>query len=260
MKSFVFISFFFVFMSGFSQENELDKKYTPPTNSIFNNLFKKNTNSSNSNSEITAKNSVGFIMTALLRQKVVFNYQRELYKGLTLSTSLGKAFGKDIIQSVGFQISETDFSPNNLTSTQLMSAASFDESSLYFNGGIRYYYSGKSFEDGYLDLNFSHERFQYVLTKNVGGYEVRGSGKAEFIMNGFSAGLGQVFAIGTNNNVFHDIYIGAGVNFFKYSKFEKVDQQNTSGYSQQPYYNSTSAYLNAKLFSLYLRYTLSFGF
>lgn len=260
MKTSFFILLFFAFNSAFSQENELDKKYTPPTSSIFNNLSKKNTTSSSySSSEITAKNSAGFIMTALFRQKVVFNYQRELYKGLTLNTCLGKAFGKDVIQALGFEISATDISPNSFSSTQLIRAGTVDETSLYFTGGIKYYYSGKSFEDGYLDFNFIHERFQYILPANVAGYEVRGIRKAEFIMNGFNAGLGQVFAIGRNNNVFHDIYIGAGVNFFKYSKFDKVDQINASGYSQ-PYYNSTSAYLDIRLFSLYLRYTLSFGF
>ena len=70
---FLSLNFFVTAQVVNERDNELDKKYTPPQNSIFNNLNVKN-NQSSSGREVEIKNAIKFCPTLLLRQKVAFFY------------------------------------------------------------------------------------------------------------------------------------------------------------------------------------------
>src|ERR1041384_2823795 len=94
-------AFFFCQVSqAQTTEQELDNKYTPNQNSIFNNLLKKGNSSSSSSDDIEIKNSVQFCPTLMFRQKVGLFYERELGGPLSIVVGVAKAFGNDIFQSL----------------------------------------------------------------------------------------------------------------------------------------------------------------
>lgn len=102
MKKNILISCLFVFSYVFimAQEkplsNDLDKEYTPPQTSIFNNKNSDNI-TSNYNDVSQNKNIITIGLINFMRGYYDINYERAFNSRLSLSASFGKFFMRDII-------------------------------------------------------------------------------------------------------------------------------------------------------------------
>lgn len=245
------------------QNNELDKKYTPPQSSIFNNLGPKNNSSSSPSSnyddEVTIKNAIKFVSTAIFRQKLIFNYQREVYNGLSLNIGFGKAFGRDYIQQVGTTLLEfSNFQQDRLNAYEIIDNSLFKGTSPYFSIGPRIYFSGNSFENGFVEFNYAYEKTEYTLNAQINGYDVRGSRGCDFVMHAFNFGFGYTFV---NNHFTHDILFNVGMKTFNFTQFDYHDNTNQMTGAIERYYIRTSKKVEARLIpTINLTYAFGFGF
>lgn len=215
-------------------ENEFDQKYTPAKGSIFNDLGVTR-NSKSSESEVNIKNSIKFIPTAMFRQKILFTYQREIYKGFSAGLVLGKAFGRDYIQELGLELFDTNFDSDILSTGNMVSGAKYDGSSPWVGLNLRVYFSGKSFDGVYVEFNYSNERIDYVLDPQVDGYDVKGVRNAEIKMNALGLTFGGTY---TTSHFSHELWFTTGIKLFKATQFVRYTPPNSTGYSSQYFYKS----------------------
>ncbi|MBA2610596.1 MAG: hypothetical protein H0U95_01405 [Bacteroidetes bacterium] len=239
-------------------ENELDKKYRPSENSIFNSLNKKNEKSYSSSIEI--KNGLNFCPTALFRSRVLFYYEREIYKGLVFNIGVGKAFGKDFLQYTYFATFNSGHLNNTLTPSDILGYSSFSGSSPYLSVHLRLYYSGKAFDGGYVDFNYAHERTDFLLNSRIYDWPVNGSRNGSFTMNAYNFGFGYTYTGGRKNNFIHEFFTSFGTKFFTLSSFERVDGTTSIG-SPNSYYRKISFETYARIFpAVNFGYIFGFGF
>lgn len=265
LRILIFISAVFSCSMAFSQtvvpgrDNEFDKKYSPPPNSIFNKTNKKNNESSGS-SEITIKNSIKFSPTMLARQKVGFFYERSITDGFSATFGLGKAFGRDFIEAVGMDaFTLEDYSSNTATPGSLLQGT-YNSSSPFLSAGLRLYYSGETFDGGYVDLFYRHESTEYIIGNQLDGYRVEGSRIAEFKMNSFNFGFGFSGVSGNKGNITHDFFMSMGIRMYQYTKYDRLDVPTVTGSTETIYrYGGTS--LTARVApSVNICYSIGFGF
>ncbi len=258
--------FLILFCGGFSfaqvivnGDNEFDKKYTPGQNSVFNELHNKNKSSATSVVEI--KNSLKFCPTLVFRQKIVFFYEREITKGLSLNIGGGKSFGADIFEALYFDIfSEQAFELKTLSPGTLLTNSQFNASSALISAGIRVYFDGTTFDGAYVDLNYRIERIDYTLKPIVNGNRVEGLSSFSFKTNAFFCGFGYASVSGRKGKVTHDFFMNFGIKFVKYTQFDEVEIPGAFGNTEQVY--RKSAYeLSARILpALNMGYSLGFGF
>jgi hypothetical protein len=237
---------------------ELDKKYTPGQNSIFNELHKKNTAPSSSNAEI--KNTIKFCPTLVFRQKVVFFYEREIAKGFSFHTGIGKAFGADVFEQFYFNAFSGQAAPNTLYPGLIFTNSNYSGSSVFFSAGIKVYFSGTTFDGGYIDLHYRHERMDYLLKPLVDGNRVDGANDVSFNMNSFTCGFGYALLGGKNNNITHDLFMNFGIKFFKYTQFDQLQIPSVYGNTEDIYRRSNLELTARILPSFSIGYMLGFGF
>ena len=118
--------------------NELDNKYSPSENSIFNSLHKKRNNSNSVAEAIDLENAVNFTPTMLLRRKIFFNYERKVGDDFVVSLGLGKALGGDFFQEGG-DLSVIDEDPdirNTFVAYQIYSHSTYSGSSPLLFAGV----------------------------------------------------------------------------------------------------------------------------
>jgi hypothetical protein len=209
----------FCSLLSMGQNEDYDKKYTPNESSIFNNLLKKNEN--RYSSEIEIKNSIKFYPTMAIREKIFFSYEVDLGRGFCLGAGLGKAFGKDYLESSLF-FDWSSFDKMGLTAGTLISNASYTSSQPLLALGVKIYYSGKTFDGGYVEFLYRHERMSYMLDPEVDGYRVDGPNDLIFKMNAAYFGFGFTGTSGEKNNFTHDFYIQLGIKNFKYTEYETM--------------------------------------
>lgn len=257
------ITFLYLFSSGQSiiqdKDNEFDKKYTPSQNSLFNNLNKKNNQSSNSSS-IEIKNSVKYCPTILLRQKVVFFYERQVSNGLSINFGIGKAFGKDFMEQVYLSGFSELYTPNTLSAGDIQQAGAYYGSTALISVGMRLYYSGKSFDGGFVDLNFRRETMKFLLPDAINGYPILGSKTANFKTNTFSFGFGHTFVGGQKNNITHELFTNFGIKLITYSRYNEVPSNNPSSYTSNQYVRASTDLTTRILPAVNFGYVFGFGF
>ncbi len=239
-------------------ENEMDKKYTPNSNSIFNSLNQKREVFGESG--IYAKNIIAYAPTAILRQKVLFFYQRDLGSGICLILGGGKAFGQDVLQHLGIQLKTFYNVSQGLSGSQIISNSTYSDCGPYLYGGIRYYFSEKTFEDGYVEFSFRHERMEYVLDSYVNNWRVEGTRNATFKMNALSFGYGYTFMVGPKKNFCHELYMNFGVKQFTYSKFDVYDLKINNGATERVYLKSGGERTFIVYPAINMGYIFGFGF
>lgn len=236
-------------------DNEQDKKYTPNASSIFNNLNKAKESGSSST---TIKNLVKFCPTMILRQKVMFYYERQLMDNFTINFGVGKAFGDDFLQRSFFVSKELSDDGNKLSSYVLLSNSKFDKSTPYLYGGARIYFSSTTFDEGFIEVAYRNENLEYLLNTEVNGYRVDGSNRAKFKMNAFSFGYGFIEMVGPKNNFCHELYINFGIKYFRYTQFDKVP---TSVVNSQYVYQKTNLEQKVRVLpAINVGYCFGFGF
>jgi hypothetical protein len=259
---FIFLSFFLNAQVINERDNELDKKYTPPQSSLFNNLNVKNNHSSSGN-EVEIQNAIKFCPTLLLRQKVVFFYEREITKGFNINGGLGKAFGEDPFEKIFLELLSNNYENKQLSAGELLASAKYDDSSPFIAVGFRIYYSGNSFDGGFVDFNYRYERRDYILnpTVNNGSYRIEGSNRASFKINAFSFGLGHTFVGGQKNNITHELFLNFGIKLIKFPEYKKFDNVVTQTGNIETVYRRTTAEISARILpSLSMGYVFGFGF
>lgn len=258
---FLSLNFFVTAQVVNERDNELDKKYTPPQNSIFNNLNVKN-NQSSSGSEVEIKNAIKFCPTLLLRQKVAFFYEREITKGFSFNVGLGKGFGSDIFERTVLDILSIDDKSEYLKAGRLLKNSKYDDSSPLISAGVRIYYSGKSFDRGFVDFNCRTERVDYILNSTkIDGYTIEGSNKLSFSVNAFTFGFGHTFISGQKNNITHELFMNFGIKFFKFPEYKRFDNVVSQYGITETIYRRTNAEVTARILpSFNMGYVFGFGF
>lgn len=256
----VFLLFLFVPVCMQSQmvDTELDKKYTPNENSPFN-LAQIKRDGGITEPEITFANSLKYCPTMLIRRKLYFSYERRLFKPLTLTIGAGKAFGGDFIQGtyLGAEGLLGGSSNNVVDLSTLYVYSNYYDSGFLLSAGLRLYFSGIAFDEGFVEFFYRHETLDYLLENNVSGYPVIGDNRLEYNMNSFSLGYGYQFTSGKKNKFTHEFALNTGYKFFTYTQFDKI---STSGSSPYKIVRSNNV-ISAKLFpTINLSYSLGFGF
>lgn len=246
-----------------AKDNEFDKKYTPAQSSIFNNLNRKNKENPSGGSSIDIKNSIKFSPTMLLRQKIGFFYERQVAEGFSVEFGLGKAFGRDVIEIVGleaFTLDEED--ANSAGAGLILNSGEYSGSSPLVHAGLRLYYSGESFDGGYINLFYRFERLSYTLPATMNDLRVEGSRQADFRMNSFNCGFGYSTVSGIKSNITHDFFISIGIRMYEYTKFEEAEVPLFgSYYSSERIYRATTSTNTVRLApSINISYSLGFGF
>jgi hypothetical protein len=234
-----------------SSGSEMDNKYTPNQSSIFNNLYRKN-------SDLTsgyAANYIKFYPLALLRQKVLLSYQRSVVNGLAVELGLGKAFGTDIFQ-VGNLALFHDLFENSLSPGQIFSNSKYSSSTPFLMLAAKMYYSGKAPDDGYIEVSIRREKLSYLLNNTVDGWPVFGSQVASFKMTALTVGIGYTTGTGDTKRITHDFFVNVGIKFFSYSRFEQVADAN----NQITYVKSSSDASARVMPAINMGYSLGFGF
>lgn len=242
------------------KDNGFDEKYSPAQNSIFNNTRKKNQDSPSGSIDI--KNSIKFCPTMLFRQKAVFFYEREITSGLAVNVGLGKAFGKDVIESLFFDEFSTNSVPYTLSPGEMLVNGEHDGSSPFLSVGLRLYYSGSTFDGGFIDIGYRRETMNYMLPATINSNRVEGSRSASFKMNGFSFGYGYTAITGNKNNITHEFFMNFGIKLFEYTKFDEIQVVSSTNYgSTETVYRKTSTTLPARIApAVNMGYSFGFGF
>ncbi len=240
--------------------NELDKKYTPNAASIFNNSTKSGQEVFAGN-ETDIKNVFKFSPTFLLRQRVALIYEREVKKGITLNVAAGKPFGSDAFQRSFFSIgsSVTEFG-TIMTPYDAMKQSIYWGSLPLMMAGCKFYFSGNTFDELYLSINYHWERLYYLLDEEVNGRRIEGENDVTFKMHAFNLGFGYTGLAGNKNNFTHEFFINFGAKLFKYTAFEETSVKSVNGFPEIVYKKNGDDQSARIMPSFNIGYMLGFGF
>jgi len=250
---------FFINLGVYLGQNtdELDIKYTPSKSSIFNNLNKKNISSASD--EVDLNYIVKFNVTSLFRRKVMFDIEGKVVDGLVIRVGFGKAFGKDIIESVGYSLQSSFDVDKTASPEEIVSASIFNSSSPKLAVGLKYFFSGVAFDGFYTEINYYRETVNYTVA-NIAGFKIIGSNNAYFKTNGFFLNLGGVITSGKNNNIIQEFSFGVGLKSVNATMFKEVETININGNPEKAYYK-TGSEISFKISpSINLTYSFGFGF
>ncbi|HQQ93984.1 MAG TPA: hypothetical protein PLQ93_05480 [Bacteroidia bacterium] len=243
-----------------NSSNDLDFKYQPNSNSIFNRANTRNDKESADQGKHFS-NVVKFHATALFRQKILFSYNRKISGNLVGEISLGQAFGPDFFQNAYMSVFLNNYGTNQILSLyDLMPLCSYSSSSPYIGAGLRIYMQDDCFEGSYVSLQYRREKAEYLLDKLNSGYAVTGSNIAQFRMTGFSLAYGYTWFSGKSNTVFNEFEMGFGIKFFEYTEFGVDDSNNTYPNYTTYYYNTGNTQTAKIIPSFNLSYAIGFGF
>ncbi len=261
LRILIFLMCFAASLSAQTNNEELDRKYTPNQNSIFNTLYKKPGQSS-SGDAADIKNAIKYTPTFLFRQKLLFSYEREITDGVSVIGGLGKAFGDDIFQSVYFTTRGFDtYEPEVMNVSQLVTNSEYYSSSPLLSASVRLYFEGTTFEESFIELNYRRETLRYKMENRIDNqYVLRGDDLAELKMNQFAIGYGFAGLAGRNDNVTHEFVMYLGLKNFTYTEFRRYEVM-TGSFISDYYYEKTPLLKSARVLpSVNLSYTFGFGF
>ncbi|MBA3663690.1 MAG: hypothetical protein H0W61_05725 [Bacteroidetes bacterium] len=259
-QALLFISFITAQTIIPNNDNEFDKKYTPDHNSIFNGLNKKNRETSSSGNSIEFQNILKFSPTLLFRQKAGLFYERSITNGFSITFGLAKAFGRDYIETVGLEaFTFGDDYSKGIAPGLMLNNSTFYGSLPLITTSLRLYYSGTSFEGGYIELGYRRETMEYLLNPMINSNQVEGNRIVTFTMNAFSTAFGFSGVTGIKGNITHDFFVSCGLRSYTYTEFEEY--QISTGYTNQNIYRATGAEAKVRLApSINVCYLIGFGF
>jgi hypothetical protein len=265
LKVVVFITSFLLSLNCLSQtvvtDSEMDKKYAPNENSIFNTTRKKGADGKSYVPEIIIKNSVKFCPTMLVRQKALFVYERKIKDGFSASFGLGKAFGDDLFQSIGPVLSTYTVLANELRYDDLLENSTYFGSRPMLYTGLKIYFSGNAFEGGFLEFTYRREAMDYAVS-SIKSINFEGTNIATFKTNAFTFGFGFSGVSGKKDNITHEFFMNVGLKSINYSRFEKTYIGNTVNTTPNDFvYRLGEGNLNYRIVpSMNMGYMFGFGF
>ncbi len=240
-------------------DNEYDRKYTPPIGSPFNDMG--TTRSGNSTEGVQEfHNSVKVVPTALLRLKVVGVLEKDLSNGFAAGVTLGKSFGTDFIQYLGLSLTDlaTYGQDHYLRVDEVIDNASFDGSSPFAGVNFRGYFSGTTFDGGYVEMLYNYERTDYLLQTNANGYPVKGIRSASLRMHALGVGFGVTMNSGNFTN---ELFMNFGIKLFRADRFSRYEVPASAGSSGADYYYQKNGTMSLNpVFMINFGYALGFGF
>jgi hypothetical protein len=238
--------------------NELDSKYTPNSSSVFNNSVRKN-NDPNGSADISFHQALKFSPTLLARQKVALFYERG-FGAVTACLGLGKAFGKDILQDIGFTAFTDFYDAKVLAPGDIVNNSIYYGSGLYASFSMKVFFSGTAFDGGFVEFNYKKDKFSYYLNPTVDSRRITNGNVVDFTMNAFSFGYGYAGVSGVHSNITHEFFFNSGIKLFNISRFDKVDTNNGSGNVDMTYRRSSQDIKARLLPTLNIGYVFGFGF
>jgi hypothetical protein len=241
-------------------KNELDTKYTPNASSMFNNLVKKSYDE-NSYTEIEFKDMVNYSPTMLVREKIFFVYERDVYKGIALTAGLGKAFGKDFVQNAWHTLNISNFSDITVLSPQqALSNCSYLGSGPLMQLGSKIYFSGTTFDEAFFEFNYRYEKINYLLNTPIDNRRIDGENDLSFKMSGFSFGFGYTTVTGEKSNLVHEFYINFGLKTFKFTHYDLLSVKNPVTDKSELIYRKADDFLSTRILpSMNIGYAFGFG-
>ncbi len=248
---------------GYAQEtenaNELDKKYSPNSASIFNNTQKKSGENFQT-TETDVKNVIKFSPTLLLRQRVALVYERKIAENILFNIGVGKPFGNDVFQQAFFSLSSLDELGSALHPHSVLKQSTYWGSMPLASSGIKFYFSGTAFDEAYIDFNYRWERMDFLLNSIVDARRVDGENDVKFKMNAFNFGFGYTAITGSRNNFIHDFFINFGLKTFRYTTFDLITVKGTNG-ANEIVFKKTGNETKARIVpALNIGYSFGFGF
>ena len=246
-------------------DNELDKKYTPNSTSIFNKFTKKSNGTySSSSPEVTFSNCIKFNPLLFLRQKIGIFYERKITGGLSVVGGIGKAFGPDAIQNFAYEINVSGLNspPGNLSPSQIIGFSNYFSSGVLLSGSIKIYFSGNAFEESCVEFNYRRETMNYLLDPlKSKPYIIDGENLAKFKMSQFSFGYCFSGVTGKNNNIINEFYFNFGMKLFTFTEFETYRNTLAGSTTTESFIRTSGLNGSFKLVpSLNVGYSFGFGF
>jgi hypothetical protein len=236
------------------QPNELDDKYLPGENSLFNN---ESSSSSNKNND-EFKNIISFNPTMMLRQIASLEYSRKVVDYVAVQAGIGLCFGQDFIASMGNN-SELLDGRNNTYSTDslvtyysLQRASSFSKNSLFSTFSVKFLLDddwGSYIEvnSRFYSNNFSINESKLNSYNNYYGDKTIFNGTPDFKVTNtvFNILLGGHAVSDGKIGISHDFFVGFGLRIASYNTYQvstiKTYDPSSSYYST----NSTVIYNDA---------------
>lgn len=248
---------------SFSQVNDLDNQYTPPSNSVFNTdpNIKNLSNHNNGHSDL--KNMIKFVPTMLFRQKAALFYEREIFKTVVVNVGVAKAFGEDVFQKTYLAtFSSFNSTDLNLSPEEIYSNSTWKTTTPMFCAGVRAYLSDYNFEDSFVELYYRNEKTSYLLNDSyVTSINYISSDKTvNYKMHAIAFGYGYSSVFGPKNNFSHEMFVTFGIKFIYYDQIIKK-QIYTNGYGPNQSYEKTGTTLTTRILpSVSIGYAFGFGF
>lgn len=248
---------------------ELDKKYTPPVNSLLGSGKNQGKGKSYDDSDIS--HSVKFNPIILSRSIVAFFYEGTLSDDITVQGGLGLSYKKDIIQTYT-AVGEFDILDNSSSSldlnTIMINATLDDGPNIFMSAAFKFYFSSfyydsYAFDGGYFELGTRYNVNNVVLAKNAlenSGISIAKNESISVKNLLFYAAYGHQFYTSGAIKTTHDFSFGFGLKKIKYDEFE--EEEFVSPYTWETYYihSKTGKITSFLVPGLFVGYAFGFGF
>lgn len=228
--------------------NDLDSKYTPDKNPLFNSSSDVYTANSKNSNDPGIKNVVSFDIVNLGRSQATFYYERAINKILSAQVGIGTTFAKDQIQQTFIPVGITVFANNNENNynnttngssrslTDILKGSNYSSSGIFFAAGIKLYVSGTAPKGVFFQVGttyaVSNLLFNQNNNNNYNGYPLVGSPNITVKNLNFNFTWGYQFIVGVGKVKFvNTVYAGIGIKKITYT--DVVDYPS--------YYNSNTA-------------------
>jgi hypothetical protein len=201
--------------------NQLDERFTPPSNSILGNQSSSGSSSFSSGSTMDIKNNFKFNPILFSRNITAIFYERFILEELSFTGGLGYCYGKDRMVEIGtlIDLDIMENSTSRLSLENMMSNGKFIKGGNYFTSlGVRIYwdtYDNNRF--GYLELNTRYYKNKLSLS-NI--YELQSTTNVEVINTTYNMIYGTQFHTDGKIKTVHDFYCGFGIRGSSYNIFE----------------------------------------
>jgi hypothetical protein len=247
------------YLSQNDNSRNLDEKYTPNDNSIFNVFARPGSRSSYLNTSY--QNYITFCPTLMARQKIVFAFEHCLNNRIRINAGIGRSFGTDLIRRAGLNYTESyslSFS-DNLSEADIMQYGSFSKGGFILAGGIKFIIKSPDENTSiYLSLNYRHDRLNYVLPATISIYDVIGDNSAKINLNVLSGGMGYILTNTVQKRFTHEIFVLANCTVSSFTNFQLQtgSLQNKNTYKM----NDQNPLITKPSFGVSFGYALGFGF
>lgn len=240
------------------KSNELDEIYTPPKNSLFDELSSKNQSISNYN----FKNCIKLNPLYFFRNTFALGYERIINDHVGVEGFLGYSYGSDAIQKLGIVVSEEmkeDATPNtDVYLGEISEYGKFKKGGLFGSIGLKYYYDGNAFDDYFIGIQSRFNSF--TRTVNLDNYG-NGYQDIDVKVNNMSTYFiwGNSRVSGSSKRPFvQEFYTGIGIRNSSFDAIDRIENVDANGYTSY-YHQLTGEKAKTIGFVFVMSYTIGFG-